>query len=252
MHTLAAVIFAIPLISTLHLPWPIPAAGAGILTVSIRRPENGLLIIAGLLPLAAPLGQLFGLDGIEAAELLLLSCLSGLSIRYAWGTPAASSQLRLPCAAAVAIVVAATVVGAMAEPDSSAGIVERYFRHATRDYLVEAASTPVLHQGMVWIEGLFLACLVEVTLRERPEAVDRMFRMLLAGVFGASLLTVNLLADVLVQHQLSFRSAQYALSGTRIGIHTPDVNAVGSLYALFAVPALWSAIALRRYWRWWA
>jgi O-antigen ligase len=250
MHAFAAVVFAIPLISTLRLAGPIPAIAAGILAVSVLRPENGLLIVAGLLPLATPLGQLLGLDGSQAAELLLLPCLSGLSIRYALRVPATSSPLRLACAAGAAIVVAATVVEARAEPYGSAVVAERYFRHATGGYLVEAASFPALHCGMIWLEGLFLAGLVDLTLRQRPETVDRMFRMLLAGVFGASLFTVNRLADVLVEHEFSFRSALDALSATRIGIHTSDVNAVGSLYALFAVPALWSAIALRRYWRW--
>jgi O-antigen ligase len=250
MHALAALLFAIPLISTLRLAWPVAPIAAGILAVSISRPENGLLIIAGLLPISRPVGQFFGLDGSEAAEWLLLPCLSGLSFKYALGARTTSSPLRLACAAGAAVVVAATVVGARAEPYGAAVVAERYFRHATTGYLTESASFSVLHHGMVWMEGLFLAYLVDVTLRQRPEAVDRMFRMLLASVFGASLFNVNRLADVLVQNQLSFRSALDGLSASRIAIHTPDVNAEGSLYALFAVPAMWSAIALRRYWLW--
>ena len=252
VHFLAFAIFTIPLISAFHLPWPVGAIVASILMVSFLRPEHGLLIIAGLLPLSTPLAQLVGpaLAGSDIGELLLLSFLSGTSARYVLSGIAASGALRLAGGAAAAIVVGSAIVGQGVEPYTAAVIAERSWRHATTSYLVEAGAFPALHHGMVWIEGLFLAYLADLTLRQRPEMSDQFCRMLLAGVSGASLFTVTRLADAFLRYQLSLPSTLDALSAVRIGIHTPDINAVGSLYALFVVPALLSAIALRRFWRW--
>jgi len=109
---------------------------------------------------------------------------------------------------------------------------------------------PALHIGMVWIEAMFLAYFADLIIRQQSATSERISTILIAAAFAASLFTVDRLANILVLHHMSVRSMLDALSTSRIGIHTPDVNAVGSLYALFVVPALWSAIAMKRSWRW--
>jgi hypothetical protein len=252
VHLLACAVFALPLISTVHLAWPVPLVVGSILIVSFLEPEDALLIIAGLLPLSTPLGQLVrpSLAGSHAGELLLLSFLSGASARYALSGVASPHPFRLAAACGAAIVVASAIVGQGVEASGAAAIAERCWRHMTTRYLTEAAAFPALHYGMVWLEGLCLAYLADLMLRRRPEIADRLCRMLIVGASGASVFAVTRLVDELIRRQLSLPSTLDALSATRIGIHTPDINAVGSLYALFVVPALWSAIAFRRFWRW--
>ncbi len=252
VHALAAAAFAIPLVSVWHGGWAEAAIAGSLVVIAIRRPWENLLIIAGLLPLVTPLGELLrpALAGPEAAELLLLPSLFGFCVRYALRAADISSPLRLPCAAGTIVVAAATIVGVAGEPDGGAAIAARYFQHATSTYLVQAALFPALHIGMVWIEAMFLGYFADLTIRQQSAASERMSTILIAGAFAASLFTIDRLANTLLLHHLSVRSTLDALSTSRIGIHTPDVNAVGSLYALFVVPALWSAAATKRSWRW--
>ena len=103
---------------------------------------------------------------------------------------------------------------------------------------------------MVWLEGIVLAYVTYLTLRQAPRAAERICRMMLIGVAAASLFTANRLAEVFLRNQLSLRTTSDILAGVRIGIHASDINAIGSLYALFAVPAFWLAMTDRRAWRW--
>ena len=103
---------------------------------------------------------------------------------------------------------------------------------------------------MIWIEGLLLMYMVDLMLRHNRAEADGLSRVLLAGVVGASLFTVYRIVAIVTEQHGSVRATLASLSMTRIGIHSPDVNAVGSLYALFVVPAFWSALVRGRLWRW--
>ena len=103
---------------------------------------------------------------------------------------------------------------------------------------------------MIWIEGLLLVYVVDLMLRQHRAEADGLSQVLLAGVVGASLFTVYRIAEIVAAQHGAVRATLASLAMTRIGIHSPDVNAVGSLYALFVVPALWSAIVRGRLWRW--
>ena len=81
----SSLLFALPLLSTFHVSWSISAVVLLVFVVSVRRPEDGLLVIAGLLPLATPLGLLMRpeMSGTQAGELLLLPLLVAVSARQA-------------------------------------------------------------------------------------------------------------------------------------------------------------------------
>src|SRR5262249_31683790 len=70
-----------------------------------------------------------------------------------------------------------------------------------------------------------------------------------AGGVAASTLAIGKIVETFLQES-STRDALAVLSATRIGIHMPDINAVGSMYALLVVPALWLAFSYARWWRW--
>ena len=245
-------VVGLPLISVLRAGDGLGALAAGIVAVSIWNPGLGLLVVAGLLPLCTPLAELTrpSLAGQDAGELLLLSLLFAISGSFAVRVPAVSSPLRPAIVASVAVVAGATWVSLIRQPYPAASLAELTWQHVTTAYFVESASFRRLHDGMIWIEGLLLAYMVDLMLRQHRAEADRLSRALLAGIVGASLFTVYRIVEIVAEQHGSARAILASLAMTRIGIHSPDVNAVGSLYALFVVPALWSALVLGRLWRW--
>jgi hypothetical protein len=221
--------------------------------LSLWRPDLGLLAVAALLPLSTPVGDLLrpALAGQDAGELLLLSFLFGANGSFALGVRVASSALGPSVAACAAVVVGATTVTLARQSESAASIAELWWRHATTAYFVESALVRRLHDGMIWIEALLLAYVADLLLRQHRALSARLPYTLLAGVVGASLFSGHQLIDVLLQHSGSVGEAVKALATTRIGVHDSDVNAMGSLYALLVVPALWIAWSSRgRPWGW--
>jgi len=248
---LASSLFALPLWSALTLAWPAAVVAAIVLAVTIRKPNDGLLIVAGLLPLAAPIGRLLGLpfDSRVAGELLLLPFLTAACAHRAWRIDAGSDRLAAGVAASVAIVAAAICVGLAREPGAAAAIATRCWHQATTTYLAGPVRCAALHDGMIWLEGLLLAGCVVTIAASDAETASRTVRMLIAGAGAASLVAVEKIAETFLL-QPSTRDALAVLAATRIGIHMPDINAVGSMYALLVVPAFWLACSRPRWWAW--
>ena len=209
-------------------------------------------MVSGLLPLATPLGLLTvpAMSGTQVGELLLLPLLAAATARHALRPSTAPTHFGLAAAAGSSVIAGAIVVQLARDSHSSTFEWADLWNHATTGYLSDAASYPALHDGMVWLEGIALAYVTCLTLRQAPRAAERICRMMLIGVAAASLFTANRLAEVLLRNQLSLRTTSDILAGVRIGVHASDINAMGSLYALFAVPAFWLALTGRRAWQW--
>jgi hypothetical protein len=248
---LAAGLFAVPLWSVPTAGRPAAIATATLLVITIRNPDDGLLIVAGLLPLAAPIGRLFRLpfDSHVAGELLLLPFLAAACARSAWRTDSRSARLTAGVAASAAIVGAAVLVGLAHESGGLASSSVRCWHHATTRYFAGPVQCAALHDGMIWLEGLFLAWCVSWIAGAGAATAARAGRMLMTGAVAASLFAAATVLEVFLQ-QPSARDALAVLGATRIGIHVPDVNAVGSMYALFTVPAFWLAHSRKRGWAW--
>jgi O-antigen ligase len=251
MLLLSSLLFTILLLSTIHVSWPASLVALVVFVVSARRAEDGLLVISGLLPLATPLGLLMTpeMSGPRAGELLLLPVLAAVTARYAIRSDTVSTAFGLALSAGASVIAAAIVVRLAREHGTTLALIDLW-HHATIGYLGEATPYPALRDGMAWLEGIGLAFAAYLTLRQAPGAAERMCRMVLIGVAAASLFTANRLAEVFLEDQRPVRATLTALDGHRIGLHVPDINAVGSLYALFVVPAFWLAITDRRVWLW--
>ncbi len=252
MLLLSSLLFALPLLSTFHLSWPISLIVPLVFVVSARRAEDGLIVVAGLLPLATPLGLLTVpvMSSLQVGEMLLLPLLVAVTARSAVRPAAAPTCFELAVSAGSSVIVGATVVQLARDRHSSAFEWTDLWNHVTTGYLSDAASYRALHDGMVWLEGIVLAYVTYLTLRQAPRSAERICRMMLIGAAAASLFTANRLTEVFLRNQLSLRTTSEILAGVRIGIHASDVNAIGSLYALFAVPAFWLAVTGRRVWPW--
>jgi O-Antigen ligase len=254
----SGLLFALPLFSAFHIPSTAGAAVLVVLLVSAHKPEDGLLLVAGLLPLATPLGLLMtpAMSGRQAGELLLLAFLTAASVRYALCRSAAPSPFGLAATACVAVIVAATFTGLARQLHWGASLDLRpwrdFWKQLTATYLTDAGAYPALSHGMIWLEGVVLARVAEIAIRRTPATSGRVCGMLIIGGTAASAFTLTRVAEVYLRHAGSLRDTTDALATVRIGIHAADINAVGSLYALFVVPAFWSAFTDRwRVW-WWA
>src|SRR5262249_37150484 len=98
---LAAALFVIPLWSALFLGPAAAIAAAIVLVITLSTPRSGLLVLAGLLPLAAPIGQLLGLpfDSRVAGELLLIPFLTAACARSVYRSGPGSDRLAVAVAA---------------------------------------------------------------------------------------------------------------------------------------------------------
>ena len=251
MLLLSSLLFAVFLLSTFHVSWSVSAVAVVVFVVSAWRAENGLLVVSGLLPLATPLGLLMTpvMTGPRVGELLLLPLLTAISARQVMRRTA-STWLGLAVAAAATVIVAATVVRLAREHAADGTFaLTPLWTQVTTGYLGDG-SPLALRDGMAWLEGIFLAYVTFLTLATTPGAGERICRMMLIGAAAASLFTANRLAEVFLEEPRPFRATLEALEGHRIGLHVPDINAVGSLYALFVVPAFWLAVTSMRAW-WW-
>lgn len=248
---LGAALFAVPLWSGLTLAWPAAVVAAIVLAVTLWKPNDGLLIVAGLLPLAAPIGTLLGLrfDSRVAGELLLLPFLTAACLHRAWRIDSGFDRLAAGVAASVAIIAAAICVGLARELGAAAAIAARCWHHATTTYFAGPVQCPALHDGMIWLEGVALAWCGAAIAGGAAATASRAVGMLIAGGVAASTLAIGKIVETFLQES-STRDALAVLSATRIGIHMPDINAVGSMYALLVVPALWLAFSYARWWRW--
>ena len=93
---------------------------------------------------------------------------------------------------------------------------------------------------MIWLEGLLLASCAATIAGSDVETASRTVRTLIAGAVAASLVAVEKIVETFLL-QPSTGDALACCGATRIGIHMPDVNAVGSMYALFACRRFWLA-----------
>ena len=253
---LFSVLFALPLLSTFHVSWIAAVVVLTVLAVSARRPEDGLLLIAGLLPLATPIGLLMipVLSGRQAGELLLLPFLTAASARHAIRKSTDVTPLVLMVIACAAVITISAIVHLAWDQYATAALGRNpwssVWTHLTTTYLAESAAFPLLGQSMVWLEGLLLCCVVDLQLRQEPGSRDRVCRVLLLGIVAASTFSAYRLAEVYLRGQRTIRDTLAMLATARIGIHMSDINAVGSLYAMFVVPTLWLAFTRRQLWLW--
>jgi O-antigen ligase len=208
-------------------------------------------MLCGLLPLAMPITVLAAASftGRETVELLVAPVLVGVALFEIRTRGAPATRLRWPALALASLIAGSTAVilaGQTPPPEFGARLVPAVWRYATGTYFVEAQHFAPLHDTMVWLGGLALAVVVERALREAPAARDAMTRMAIFGAAAAAAFAVYRLAEISLRREDPIGAAVGFLISLRFNPHVADLNAGGSLYALFEVPATWLAIRARR------
>jgi hypothetical protein len=255
LAALAAVVFSLPVAATWHpsVPVELRIASLGVLAVSIVRPFNGLLILAGVLPLAMLVGAVadapFGTT--EVMELLIapvgLSCaIRELSARRS----GEDGRLLWPSVVLIALVLASLMVQLAVQRGNASALgswADDIWRHVSRTYFADGPIYPPLHRALGWIWGLALAVFAERRLRDSPAHRLAVVRMFVLGAAASGLFALVRVAEVALRSGRPWQAVWDVFEAIRISPHM-DPNAAGSFYVMAAVPALWWAISTRAWW----
>lgn len=225
---------------------------AVLLGLSVARPIWGLLALAGLLPLAGLLGLLIHpvLGGVET---LLAPVLIGALLRLGLSAKKPPARPWPAAGLLAAIVVAATAIDLSLEQQRTARLavyLTDLRRYVTSSYFSDLLTFAPLHAGAVWVGALVLAVLAERVVRQDPAWGAKLARVLVIGAAAAAAFSIVRLLEVsLATGNLGSTLARYVLTQRITPLHT-DVNAAGSFFALFGVPAVWLCVGRRNWWRW--
>jgi O-antigen ligase/polysaccharide polymerase Wzy-like membrane protein len=249
----AAVALALPLIAAWHEP-SIPLrlrVGATVLAaIAAVMPSAGLVLIAGLLPMAYPLRMFIRTEvsGTTIAELLTLAFLAGTVLQLAFRRPV-PNRLSLPAVLLGALAAASGVVllsGAHGSFVSPSGYLADLYRHVVFKYFVDSHDFGDLHLAFTWIEALGLAVAAESLARRDPRAGRWAVQCALVGAAVLAYYSARRLVEVSLRSPEPFAMAWRVMTSIRFNPFYTDINAAGSIYALFLVPGIWLA-AIARY-----
>lgn len=217
------------------LPLVVKLLPASLFVLSVVRPDHGLLVLAGLGPMANAIGTWFHspLPGIRLLEQLILALVCGAGLRW-WRVPD-STRLADP-AALVAASAAASCIAVQpalliqSTPDVPVWEhVRALLWHG--DYFVRSGLWDPLFFASLTIEGVALAVTAERIVRRRRESAIGALRMAVVGHAGVALLNIQALVAAAVRSGETLRSLVRILRDVRISLFY-DLNAAASVFLL--------------------
>jgi O-antigen ligase len=213
-----------------------------VLAAALPVAAFGLLALTGsfVVPLTIWLGPVpFG--GNEMLELQVLAVLSGVCLHWAWRGPPAPGRLGQPALLLGAVVAASGVVVLAAEPELIVignEWLTGLWQYATRHYFSDSRAFPAWHAAAIWVEALLLAVVLERQIRLQPRTGPWLAGLAAAGLATAASWSLIRLAQVAARSPEFAPTFWHHLVSTRISPHFPDLNAMGSLFALGTVACL--------------
>jgi len=217
------------------LPLVVKLLPASLFVLSVVRPDQGLLVLAGLGPMANAIGTWFHspLPGIRLLEQLILALVSGAGLRW-WRGPD-STRLADP-AALVAASAAASCLAVQPAllmqrmPEVTLGT---HLRALLQDgeYFVRSGLWDPLFFAALTIEGVALAVTTERIARRVPGSALGALRMAVAGHAGVALLNIQALVAAAVRSGETLRSLVRLVRDVRVNLFY-DLNAAGSVFLL--------------------
>lgn len=249
----ASTIFALPLVGLWRDPglsWPAATLLTVVAAATLARPATGLLVVAGLFPMAPALNLLLGTPAI--AEPLLLTFLVAALLQGAVSARRAPLQLAAPALVLGATLVGWAVVALSARQlwtgDAPGALLQTVARDTAWSYFSPQDEASVVRSVLPWLEAIALAVVAERIVRDAPGAGRRFVRMF---VFAGAVLSASSairLAEISLRQEAPSVAALAVLRDVRLNAFYPDINAAGSIYALFAVAAVWLAVRRSRLW----
>ena len=190
------------------------------------------------------------IPGAAVGELLVLAFLAGAVPRLAFAR-SAPSPLRWPALVLGALVAAGGVVSMAATQQTSPSVsvyLDAIWRHVSTAYFVDSHDFGDLHLAVMWIEGLMLAVAADRVARlDPPAGRARAVRMAVVGAAAVAAFSVNRLSEIWSRSLEPMAAVMRVVRTIRFNPFYTDINAAGSLYALFLVPAIWLATIGRQY-----
>ena len=237
-------LLALPLASIVapeEAPLALKILVIALLLTSSLRPFWGLAALAAIGPVAVPLTIMSGQppwSGNETLEALVLATTAGIALRWAVTGAPPRGRIGRPALVLGAVVTASAVSLLSVQQLTVAPLpafLAQCWSHLTHDYFLDPRAFPAWHQAAIWIEGLLLAVIIEREVRVTPADGWRLAGIAAAGIaVEASFSLVRLVQVVGRSDDLLAALWRHSLS-TRISPHFPDVNAMGSYFAMGAV-----------------
>lgn len=214
-------------------------------------PESALLALGIVLPVASFAGRVWFDVGVMWPGVLMVSYGTGYFIRQAFVRGAPGDPALRRAVAALAILVAASIVVDLAAFEARVG----WSAFATSvgdmlraDFFIINSTTPGIAAGALLLEGLLMLW-VSAALADRSERFRRaMPRAIVLGATLAALANIERIAEAASRRTAPLDAFFGLLATARINVHYADLNAAGSCFVL----ALCIAVALA--WRragWW-
>jgi len=254
-----SLLLAIPVVATLHgsaVPLSLRLEAGAILLTTLISPTLGLCVLVGILPLSSYIWNLSSQpfeNAAAVAEMWLTPFLLGASLRFAIAGRAASSWLARPAIVLGCIIGVDGVLALAAQQQSTAwpgDFLRALLRHLIDGYYSDPSAFLPVHNAAQWLEGLALAVFVERLVRGSERAQSAVVRVFLASASIVAAFSWKRLAEISLRRAHPLAAAAAFLSGSepgsRISPLYADVNAAGSLYALYFVVAAWLTFKDRR------
>ena len=245
--------FVVPLIAAFvhpDLAWTFKLLVMGVIAVSAASPMAGLLVLVLLLPFSTPAVALFDhvVASSEITDALLLAFVSGASLRVVRSPDGRPDRLSAPAIVLMAAVVASTIaeLHALQAITPRRPLAGEIWRHLTTSYWTAPRTFAVVHDAVRWIAWIAAAVYAERAIRAAPARHDMACRLwIVAGTIGA-MFSVVFLLEIAVHDTPA--TAWQVLQQARLSVLQPDLNAAGSYFALFLVPAVIVGLRGRAWW----
>lgn len=244
----------VPLVPALlghEVSWAFAFLVAVVLAVSVVRAPIGLAAVILVLPFCEVIASRFSAmpAGPEVADAVVMAFATGTWARWMWGRAGEPSRLAGPALILAAAVVSSTAVElqALQAITPSRHLPSELWQHVIRTYWTEPLQFSVVHHAMRWLAWLAAAVSAERLARTAMPPGMLLRIWLTAGVAGALLTTVRLLEIVLVRAR-GGEGVLDVVAQMRLSALQPDVNAAGSYFLLFLVPALVVGVRRRPDW----
>jgi O-antigen ligase len=223
------------------------AAGAlvGLAGISCWRPEAGLTVVAGVIPIASWLARGSASPGVLWVSAVIAAFLAGFLARRSLApSPAAADAWPANAALVLGMVVAASLavqLSVLLEQLGAAAFREHLTNLVTRaDLLMLRRSVPALQAAALLLEGLALYYAATRIAQLSPRFPRRLMAAVAVGGVAAAAVNIERIARAALRSGSSLSELIHFINTQRINEHYVDMNAAGSYFVL----ALWIAVGL--------
>jgi O-antigen ligase len=249
---LLSVVLAVPAAAPfLHRP-VLSAVGLTVGALYVAALWDPLIGLAALI-LLAPTATLWvdaSMSGVTTDQ-WLFAFLAGASYRVILAKPASPERLRGVLLVLIAAVLASVVVELHALQDvfPRRNMWVESWATFIQDFGNGRSDFTFVRHSVRWSGGLLVALYAERAVRQRPEPPHWLVWVWLAAGVLAALVTANAVVSGLQRTgQSSISGAINVLAHTRMSALQPDLNAAGSYFCLFLVPAMVFGWRGRHFW----